>query len=93
MIVEPWGMTGSKSTVVENKQRVPERASSSVRLEGRVHKWAQGVAKLKSQVRDHDGEQNESILTTAPQNLAGSERLVNIYWVCQVLNVVEGAKL
>lgn len=36
-------------------QHVPERASSSVCLEGRVHKPAPGVAKLKSQVRGHDG--------------------------------------
>lgn len=37
-------------------QHVPERASSSVCLEGRVHKPAQGVEKLKSQVRGHDRE-------------------------------------
>lgn len=60
MVVHPWGMTESKSTVVENS--VFQTSLPGVR----IYKRTQRVAKLKSQVRGHEGEQNESILATAP---------------------------
>lgn len=70
-------MTASKNTVETNTACSRESKQTSV-PGGRIHKRAQRGAKLESQVGGHDGEQNESILTAAPQNLAECERLVNI---------------
>lgn len=78
MIVQLWGIRGSKKSTVVETEWVPENKQTSL-LGGRIHKRAQRVAKLESQVRSHDGEQNKSSLTAAPQNLAECERLVDIY--------------
>lgn len=78
MIVQPRGVTGSKNTVVETNS-VFQREQADQSAWKKDPQESTKVAKLENQVRGHDGEQNESFLTAAPQNLAECERLVNIY--------------
>ena len=69
-----WGMRGSKkSTVVETGFQGEQAEQFAQRKD--PQEGTKG-SKTESQVGGHDGEQNESILTTAPQNLAECERLV-----------------
>lgn len=69
---------------------VPESKQTSL-PGGRIHKRTQKVAKLKSQVGDHDGEQNGSILATVPQNLECETLIYTEFAKSQIL--IEGAKL